>query len=85
MVESGQKNGFRKTNPILNAGEGEDKIDEVYPRIYMSSYLAAETIELLDQCGITHILTVMPYMTDKFAKSYGIKYLIFNDIKDDQE
>ena len=83
MVESSEKNGFRKPQPLLNAGEGEDTIDEVYPRIYMSSFVPPESADLLDQCGITHILSVMPYVTDKFAKSHGVKYCLLNNIKDD--
>ena len=48
MVESSEKNGFRKAKPLLNAGEGEDTIDEVYPRIYMSSFVPPESADLLD-------------------------------------
>ena len=85
MVESAQQNGFRKADPLLNAGDGEDTIDEVYSRVYMSTFVPAESSDLLSKCGITHILSVMPHMTDKFAKSHGVKYLILSKIQDNDQ
>ena len=78
MVEN---TAITETKPtvLLHAGEGETTIDEVYPRIYMSPFEPAEDYGLLQKCGITHILSAMPYVGEKFADK-GIRYLIFSEV-----
>ena len=72
-----------KPTVLLHAGSGNDTIDEVYERIYMSPYVPAEDYNLLQQCGITHILAVMPGAEAMFEDK-GIKYLIFNEVEDNE-
>ena len=66
----------------LNAGRSrQEDIDEVFPRIYMSGYAAADCWETLQRCNITHILTVTPYARPKF-KNKGLKYMVLDEIQD---
>ena len=67
------------TNALIRSPE--DDIDEVYPRMYMSGWQAAENVSQIEKLGITHILSATPGAREKLA-SKGIKYLIFNDIQD---
>ena len=62
----------------------EDNIDEVYDRLYMSGYMAAESWKTIERLGITHILSVTPGARAKFANK-GIKYLLFTEVKDNDE
>ena len=59
--------------------EGKDDIDEVYPRVWMSGYAAADSWETLQRCKISHVLTVTPHARPKFENK-GIRYMIIESI-----
>ena len=61
--------------------EPKDDIDEVFPRIYMSGYAAADCWATLERLGITHVLTVTPHARPKF-EGKGIVYMVLDDIQD---
>ena len=62
-----------------------ENIDEVYPRVFMSDYLAAVTWSTLEKYGINHIVSVVNSPMKTYFEEKGVKHLIFSDIKDDRE
>ena len=47
----------------------------------MSGYAAADCWETLQECGITHVLTVTPHARPKFEER-GIVYMVLDEIQD---
>ena len=62
----------------------KDDIDEVFPRMLMSGYAAADCWETLQRCGVTHVLTVTPYCRPKYEDK-GIVYLVLDEVQDNSE
>ena len=62
MVESYGSMKVASTNVLKFSGNkrSDVDIDEVYPRIFMSGFSAAENYSALRKCGITHVLSVSP-------------------------
>ena len=54
--------------------------DEICERVYMSGFWPPRDAEYMKKLGITHILCVT---ASRPPKESIIKYLIFNEIKDD--
>ena len=62
----------------------ENDIDEVFPRMYMSGWKAAENWDLIEKLGITHILAATPGASKRFEHK-GIKYILFTEAKDHED
>jgi hypothetical protein len=58
-----------------NRPDNED-IDEVFPRIYQSGYMAARNHLKLVELGITHILICTPYCKAHYPNE--MKYLVLD-------
>ena len=59
----------------------ENNIDEVHERVFMSGYVAADCWETLQQCGITHVLTLTDHAPPRF-EDRGIVYMVLAEIED---
>ena len=56
-------------------------VNEVYPRLFISSVRPAKDPVVIETLGITHILTLIP-TGNKPHEEKGVKYLTFDEIED---
>ena len=72
-----------ETYTYKHDGSGSDKIDEVYPRIFMSGVFPTANLETLKKLKITHVVSITG--AKELLKSSGIKYLSLKGIRDDDK
>ena len=63
----------------LQASESKEISEIVENELYMSDIFAAENLEELNRCQITHILTVAARLPPKYPENFKYKVVSIND------